>query len=203
MAFDQLPINLAIEGSTDEIVLKHVLRYVGVNNVLPRGRKGKEYLLKNLDGFNQAARYGNKWLVVIDLDEDVDCAPKFIQAVLPHPADGMLLRMPVRAIESWLLGDRESFAQFLGIAIANLPLDPEQEIDPKKTLVDLVARKCRKTGLRQDILPDPKSGRKVGPGYASRITEFMGYWRPEVAAGNSDSLRRCIHALENWKMIGA
>ncbi|MBZ0298265.1 MAG: DUF4276 family protein [Anaerolineae bacterium] len=206
MAFDQPPINLAVEGPTDEIVLRHILQYVdiGKKSILIRARKGKAHLLKNLDGFNNAAQYGHRWLVVVDLDQDADCAPTFMKTILSSPAEGMLLRIPVRAIESWLLADRDQFAQFLGIAAANIPLDPELEDHPKRTVINLVSQKCRKTRLREDMLPVPNSGRAVGPGYSSQMERFVtNYWRPEIAAENSDSLRRCIAALQNWKLIGA
>lgn len=117
----------------------------------------------------------------------------------------MLLRIPVRAIEAWLLADRERLAAFLGISVAIVSLNPELEADPKATLINL-ARRCRQTALREDIVPRPGSGAPVGPVYTGRIQQFVTgskhRWRPEVAAEHSDSLRRCIDSLRNWKLIG-
>jgi hypothetical protein len=117
----------------------------------------------------------------------------------------MLLRIPVRAIEAWLMGDRERLAGFLNISVDLIPLNPDIETNPKTTLINL-ARRCRKTALREDIVPRAGSGAPVGPGYTGRIQEFVlqskHRWRPEVAAESSDSLKRCIKALQNWKLIG-
>ena len=37
------------------------------------GKKGKDGLLRNLDGYNRAARF-SPWVVLVDLDHDADCA---------------------------------------------------------------------------------------------------------------------------------
>ncbi len=89
---------------------------------------------------------------------------------------------------------------FLGISRENFPVNPDQVVNPKLFLVDLVRRKCRKKRMREDMLPTRNGKLKVGPLYATRISEYTQfYWRPEVAARNSDSLARCIRALENLK----
>ncbi|WP_437677490.1 hypothetical protein [Sorangium sp. So ce131] len=46
--------------------------------------------------------------------------------------------IPVREIEAWMLADREVF-RALGVADAQLPRDPERELDPKLTLRRLLA----------------------------------------------------------------
>jgi hypothetical protein len=62
--------------------------------------------------------------------------------------------------------------------------------------VDLAAR-SRRRAIREDMVPRSGSGRSVGQAYASRLIEFVdGYWRPEMAANNSDSLRRCCERLD-------
>ena len=196
-------VHIAVEGLTDEYIIRRILQFVGLTCGYVRGREGKPSLFKDLLKYNQAARFAN-WLVVLDLDEDAECAPTYVQHILPEPSEGMLLRIPVRAIEAWILADRERIAEFLGIAVQNISLNPDTEINPKVTLINL-ARRCNKTALKEDIVPPLNSGAKVGPGYTSRIQEFVEQsqhrWRPEIAMENSDSLRRCILALQNWKMI--
>lgn len=194
-------INIAVEGFTDETVIRRLLTYAGLECGLVRGRNGKADLVRQIGNYNQAAKFA-RWLVVIDLDQDEDCAPAYIQILLPNPSQGMLLRIPVRAVEAWLMADRESLAAYLGIAVENVPVNPEDESDPKTTFIAL-ARRSRRTSLREDIVPRISSGARVGPGYSSRIQEFVEQsrhrWRPEIAAEHSDSLRRCIQALERWK----
>lgn len=196
-------IYVAVEGITDEIVIRRLLEFVDLKCGLVRGKNGKASLLKDLDKFNQAAQYTN-WLIALDLDHDADCAPNYTQTLIPNPSSGLLLRIAVREIEAWLLSDRESIAAFLGIAVANIPINPDLEDDPKLTLINL-ARRSRKTKLREDIVPRPNSGASVGIGYPNRIQEFVtiskNRWRPDVASANSDSLNRAIRALKNWKTI--
>lgn len=199
----RLPIKLAVEGLTDEVVIRRVLRHTNLTSDPALGFKGKHHLLQRLASYNQAAKFAN-WLVIIDLDQDSNCAPSYIKTILPEPSEGMLLRIPVRAIEAWLLADQERLAGFLGISSVHIPVNPDQESNPKVTLLNLVRRSPKKS-LREDMLPRPNSSSQIGPGYAGRIQEFVEvskhHWRPDIAAQNSDSLRRCILALSNWKMI--
>lgn len=85
---------------------------------------------------------------------------------------------------------------------ARVPPNPDAEPDPKTTLIDL-ARRSRRRAIREDIVPREGSGSRVGPGYAGRLIEFVmtaGHpWRPNVAAQHSDSLRRCVEALQALK----
>lgn len=195
------PINIAIEGLINEVIVLQLLNHVGLTPGLIRGRSGKHQLLQNLSQFNQAAKFAN-WLVIVDLDEDADCAPNYLKDILPVPSERMRLRVCVRAIESWLLADRENLAQYLKISPARIPYEPEAESDPKTTFINL-ARRSRSKALREDIVPRPDSGGQEGPGYVARIIEFVTssehQWRPEVASKSSESLRRCIAALELWK----
>jgi len=198
MTLSQSNIYVAVEGFTDEIVVRRILKYVNLRCDLVRGKNGKSSLLKQLDKFNQAAQYNN-WLIVLDLDQDAECAPTYVQTVLPNPSLGMLLRIAVREIEAWLLADRESLAAYLGISRDIIPINPDLENDPKLTLINL-ARRSRKAQLREDIVPRQNSGARIGVGYPSRIQEFVEFsknqWRPEIAETNSDSLRRTIKALQ-------
>jgi hypothetical protein len=201
MGVSKIPVNLLVEGDTDEMVARRVLEYVGLTCGIVYGKQGKSDLLRRLPNYNQAARFV-PWLVVVDLDQDADCAPDFVRSTLPKPAGGMQFRVAVRAIEAWLLADAEHLASFLGISAARVPRSPDAELDPKTTLISL-ARNSRKKTLRQDIVPRHGSGGRVGPGYKGRLIEFVTAidcaWRPEVAIRHSDSLRRCVDALQALK----
>jgi hypothetical protein len=165
------------------------------------GKEGKAYLLKRLPNYNKAARFA-PWLAAVDLDQDADCAPDFVRSVLPNPAVGMRFRVVVRAIEAWLLADFEQLAAFLHIPVSRIPIRPDAEPNPKRTLVNL-ARRSRRKAIREDIVPREGSGSQVGPGYTGRFIEFVTatehLWRPEVAMQRSDSLRRCVEALHTLK----
>lgn len=187
-------ISVVVEGTTDEIVFTRIFHYVGIDHYRVMGKNGKEDILKKLSNYNHAAQHSN-WLVCVDLDNSAECAPEFVADKLPIPAENMIFRVAVRSIESWLLADHTRFAAYLRIADANIPRQPDTLLNPKVSLINLV-RRSHRTQLREDIVPRDGSGAQVGPGYVSRIGEFaIDQWRPEIAAENSPSLRKCIDAL--------
>ncbi len=192
------PVNLLVEGRTDEAVVRRILDHMGIPAGRTYGKNGKDALLQRLSKYNQAAQF-NPWLVVVDLDQDAQCAPAYlnhhIAQRLPQLAPRMYLRVAVRAIESWLLADAEQIAQFLGVRVQLVPVNPDTEEDPKRTLVNL-ARRSRYRTIRQDLVPRPGSGASVGPDYVGRLLGFtMQRWHPDIAAQHSNSLHRCIEAL--------
>lgn len=196
-------VNILVEGDMDELVVTRLLAHVGLVLGRVRGKAGKDDLIAKLRKYNQSAQLGNKWLVVLDLDRET-CAVAYRQHLLPEPAQSMMLRIAVRMIEAWLLADREHIARYLGVGLKNIPVDPDTLENPKQALIDIVRRKVNKrTQLYDDVVPRTSRRQQVGKGYYDRIREFVEHerhpWRPEVAAEHSESLRRCLHALEAWR----
>lgn len=193
----------AVEGLVDEAVLRRIADHIGASVHAVYGRNGKPALLQRLEGYNRAAQF-SPWLVLLDLDEDDQCAPPYRVALLPRPAPRMCFRIAVRETEAWLLADRERLAGFLAVALSKIPSNPEGIRDPKRNMVDL-ARQSRRREIREDMVPWPGSGRTVGPAYTSRLIQFAldnkNGWRPEVAARSSDSLARCLRRLHG--LVGA
>jgi len=108
-----------------------------------------------------------------------------------------LFRVAVREVESWLLADREAMARFLHISSAQCPDSPDDIIDPKQALLNLV-RKSNNRALKQDILPAKGSMSSVGLGYNARLSDFVwNYWDVNRAVAQSDSLNRA------WKRVCA
>lgn len=189
----------AVEGPTDEAVLRRVIEHHGATLGTVYGKAGKPALLRQLRGYNQAAEI-QPWIVLVDLDHDADCAPPARARWLPQPGSNMLFRIAVREVESWLLADREALAGFLGVALARAPTQVESLADPKIALVN-VARASRRRNIRADMVPREGSGRVVGPAYTSRLIEYaQGVWRPDIAAQHANSLarlgKRLIEAIE-------
>jgi len=186
----------------DEAVLRRLVEEMGAMAGPVYGKNGKPFLLQKLNAYNEAARFA-PWIILIDLDDDDDCAPPYRKSCLPRPAPYMCFRVAVREIESWLLADRERLAKFLSVRVSRIPLDLEKLDSPKSTMVE-IARHSRRRGIREDMVPRPGSGRKVGPAYTSQLIEFAGDskrgWRPTVAAKTSDSLNRCVRCL--LRLIG-
>ncbi len=190
---------LVVEGRTDLLVVRRLFHQVGLLNVRQRESGGKRKILDNLQKYNEAAQY-TQWIIVLDLDLDEYCAPDYINRILPSPYSGMTLRIAVHSIESWLMADSGRMARFLQIPAENFPANPDTVTNPKRFLIDLIRQKCRRTQLRRDMLPDEDSSSKVGLEYNFQIANYVQkHWRPEVAACNSDSLARCIRALESLK----
>lgn len=197
MARFPVVFSAAVEGLTDEVVLRRVVESRGAALGSVYGKSGKPRLLEQLNHYNQAATF-SPWIVLLDLDQDAGCAPSAKAAWLITPAPQMCFRIAVRAVESWLLADRESLAAFLSINASLIPATPESLSNPKETLVNL-ARRSRRRTLREEMTPRPGSGRPVGPAYTSRLIEYaQTQWRPEVASQHADSLQRvcsCINEL--------
>jgi hypothetical protein len=193
-------ITAAVEGDLDEAVLRRILNCAGMSLGSVYGRKGKTALLQSIGGYNNAARYA-PWIVLVDLDKDNLCPPAFLQKWLAQPSAQMCFRIAVRAIEAWLLADREHLASFLGVGLASLPADPDRLDDPKREIVNL-ARRSRKRMIREDFVPRDGSGRSVGPLYTARMIEFVGNlstgWHPGSARQRSASLARFVCRLNEF-----
>jgi len=158
------------------------------------GRQEKPYLLKRLPNYNKAAQF-TPWFAIVDLDMDAPCPPQATEQWLPTPARGMRFRVAVRAIEAWLMADRENMAKFLVVTPSKIKHNIDLDPNPKETLIN-IARTSHSRSIREDLVPRQSSGAKVGPLYVPRLTEFVeNLWRPDVAANESESLRRCMLAL--------
>lgn len=185
----------AVQGIVDEAVLRRICREVQMQVGAVYGRSGKSHLRQKINGYNQAASH-NWWVVLVDLNNEAECAPQLKAAWVSQPSEKLIFRVAVRSVEAWLLADRESIARFLAVPLQRVPPDPEGVPNPKQTIIEL-AKGSRKREIREDIVPRPASGRSGGAAYASRMIEFVeNYWRPDIAAHASDSLQRCIKRLK-------
>ncbi len=186
---------VAAEGDVDARICQRILEFVGLSSGPIYVQRGNGNLDQKLLAYNNAARFAH-WLVLRDLDYDAECAPNLIRDLIPVPAPYMVLRLTVRSAEAWLLADRERIRRFLGVPEAIVPIKPDDEDHPKTTLVNLARRSGRRS-VREDMVPGKGHSSSVGAGYTARVTEFaMLHWRPDVAAEQSDSLSRCIKALQ-------
>jgi len=190
-------IKSAVEGVLDEAVLKQLLRDFGIEPYPVYGKRGKNDLKKRIGSYCKAAKH-DTWVVLVDLDNDFECAPQLYSNWIRSPSQNLCFRVAVHEIESWLLADMERISAFLSVSKKNIPSSPDAVEDPKGLMVDL-ARRSRSSRIRADMVPSPKSGRKIGPGYTSSLIEYVidpiAGWRAAAAAERSESLRRCFDAL--------
>jgi hypothetical protein len=191
-----IPLNLAFEGALTESLALKILKTIptGYATRTIYNRGGYGYLKRTINGFNNAAK-GTPFLVGTDLDT-YECPPALINDWLTHPKHhNLLIRIAVREAEAWVLADRDSFANFLGIRAVTVPDDVEALPNPKATLIQL-ARRARRKQLRDDICPPLNSTSRVGPNYNARIGGFVSdSWNPAVARLSSRSLDRAMNRL--------
>lgn len=195
-------INVVVKGMIDEFVARRLIEFVGFSAGSIYGGNGKPHLLRLLEKQNQASRF-MPCLCLIDMDTDAECPADYVQLLrtrhLKTPqSPGFLLRISVRQVEAWLLGDRDHFATFFKVTPNKIPLNPETINDGKSFIVRLM-RESNKSPWRELLLPIGDSRHRIGPGYSTVIKKFLYSketpWRPDVAAEHSPSLARCLRAL--------
>jgi hypothetical protein len=195
----QIILSAAVEGSLDEIALRRLLAEANLLIGKVYGKAGKDYLRNRIQDYNNAARF-TPWVVLVDLDREADCAASLCRSWLLEPAPKLMLRVAVRALEAWLLADKEAISDYFGVSQDRVPITPDDEPDPKRSLIEL-ARHSKQPRIREAMTPS--RDRRVGPLYSLLMTEFIErHWRPEIAAERSDSLRRCRLRLRELARSG-
>ena len=192
-----IPVHLAVEDDLSEVVIRRLLLDTGREYAIGTvfGRGGFGYLRSRAKNWNAAAAAGTPVLLLTDLDQH-PCPPILIDDWLDaEPHSNLIFRVAVREVESWLLADREGFADFLGISVVNIPLQPDEIADPKQSLVN-AARRSRRRALRECIVPRQGSTSVQGPDYSGCLGEFVrNQWGRDTAAESSPSLSRAWERL--------
>ena len=114
-------ISAAVEGDVDEAIVRKLVAHAGGQIGSVYGKNGKSMLRKKIKGYNNAARR-TPWLILIDLDNDADCAPPVREEWVPDPALHLCFRIAVREVEAWLMADATTLARYL--------IDAEQDRGP-------------------------------------------------------------------------
>lgn len=161
--------------------------------------QGFGYIKNNINGFNEAA-ITSVFFILTDLD-NYECPMVLKNEWLRQPQrPNLIFRVAVREVESWLLADREGFSTYTGVSITNIPVNPDLEIDPKRTLMNII-RKSRKRYIKEDVIPLNDKA-KIGPDYNGRLTEYVKeYWDLDRARLSSESLDRTVKQLQGFNYI--
>ena len=189
----------AVEGETDVPIAERMLRLIAVEPVRTLVAGGKSKLDSKIPGLNRSGANLN-WLIMRDLDHDESCPPELIRRLLSgnSPSSRVSIRVPVRAVESWILADVDGFSQEFSVGRNHVPSRPDDLESPKRELVDL-CRRSRRSEIKAAMVPRSSGGRLVGPEYANRISAFVRRrWDPERAAHRSPSLCRALVALRKF-----
>ena len=185
-------VRYAVEGATDAPVVERLIRLAGATPQLGLVARGKSRLDPRIQGIQAASTRFGPWVVVRDLDHDAASAVELARSLAPVRADFAEIRIAVRQVEAWLLADAAGFSRHFAVAASRIPAAPDSCDDAKRAVVDACGASKRRT-VRDDMLPRPRSGRPVGPGYEGSLIEFATTsWDPERAATRSDSLARAI-----------
>jgi hypothetical protein len=204
-----ISINLVFEDQLSEAVLRVILTQSRKNFEVLRcfpdltrqhSSSGFVYIKSKIKDFNRAAK-GMPFLVLTDLDKE-ECAPKLIREWLPvktHP--NLIFRVAKREVESWVMADRNAFADFLRIPISKIPINIDDELDDPKAFLVKIARKSKEPAIRNAIVPQSATS-KMGPDYNARLISFVkDKWNLQRAVRHSDSLKRAANAINNFQPI--
>ena len=190
---------LVVEDALGEAVSIRILTSLGIAVSQRLGLKGKGYLQNKADSLNRTAR-GFPVFMLADQDAPNPCPPQLIQSWIKgrqHPH--FFLRVAVMEVESWIMADRRGVADLLAIPLSRIPRDTDTIPHPKEFLVAL-ARRSRKAGLREELVPRPGATSTVGPEYNSRLGEFVrSDWNIRRASAASNSLKRTIDRLRTFR----
>lgn len=188
-------INLIVEGEIDEVIAHKIVGGLGHQIGVSYGKKGAGYIKNKIQDFNKSAQ-NICYLALVDfMDTKCSCPPEVISTWLPYKNNLMIFRIVVREVESWILADRENLSKFLNISIELITEKPEEEQNPKQTLVNL-ARKSHSAKMRSALVPEQGSTAQVGKLYNSELKRFVNeYWKAENARQNSPSLSKCLTRL--------
>ncbi len=187
------------EDQLSEIVIqKMITRYKAFSNhnIASLGKQGRGYIQRKINDFNKQNRI--PFFILADLDSD-ECAPglikKWMKGQINH---NILLRFAVREVEAWLLADTKGFSNYtkLDHSLIIKEVDkPDKLTDPKGKLISLVDR-SRNRVLKNDIVQKNNHSYKQGPGYNSRLSDYINnYWEIERAVASSDSFKRAVNSL--------
>lgn len=194
-------MHLILEGHLEEPVAEKLLSYCGHEKGIVHGLRGFGYIQTKAAKFHSLATEDEGVLVLTDfMDSRAPCPPHALDAYIlkhiAHPSRTFLCRFAVAELESWLMADRQGLADFLKISVANIPANPDTLPDPKQQLVNL-ARKSRKTSIRNGIVPEKLHGGIVAPDYLATMRGFVrDHWNIAAAIESSPSLARCVHRLQ-------
>jgi hypothetical protein len=195
-------VYIATEDALSEAVAERLIleENNGLHVGVRVGRKGNTFLRMKLPQFKEIA-CSIPVFVLTDLDL-VECPACLIEewrGRLKLPSN-LLLRVAVRETESWLLADREGFADFSGVPLHRIPEQPETLVNPKETLLNIV-RRYGKRAVKADILPERGSTARIGLSYNQALCGFVkDIWSPDRAAMVADSLHRTRDRLHELRL---
>lgn len=193
---DTVFINIVVEDVLSEVLLKKIIENISqnliVNHTFCKGGIG--YIKRNIEGFNNGAKI-NPFIILVDLDK-TECPPLLLEKWITFKINkGFIFRIVVREIESWIMADRDAFANYISISPNKIPRDIEQIEDPKEFLLNLIKVSGNRE-IKNDMLPPKGSTSKFGPLYNDLLRNFIiNHWNLERARKHTTSLDKLVIRL--------
>jgi hypothetical protein len=99
MPSPRIEFKCAVEGPLDEAVIRKILAFAGLGVGPVYVAYGKDNLKPKITGYNNSAK-SFLWIVLLDLDNEEECAPPFKVRLQPEVSPYMCLRIAVHEIEA-------------------------------------------------------------------------------------------------------
>ncbi len=167
----------------------------------PIDTKGVTKLIPALPRYAEQARFVQPVLCIADTDGH--CVKEWLHR--NSPANGhqnLLIRLAVTEAESWLLADQEGFAHGLQVEKRRLPRAPDDVLDAKGALLQLLTKS--KLRYIRDEAVSPTDRTRQGPGYNLHLSNFVrAFWNAERARESSPSLARAFKHLQTLGDVDA
>lgn len=196
------------DAATKEIV-KKILVYCGHNyfHVLKDLPARGTEIKRNINNYNILSG-NNPVILLLDLDEG--CPPELIKALgIINKNHMFIINIAVDEAESWLMADRETFAEYFKVDINVIPQSHRTKLNGHKEVVEMdfcikpsmylntrIIPFSRSIDIKQQMLP--QAGAYKGREYNSVMVPFIrDYWNIDNAKKNSDSLNRMIRRVKS------
>jgi hypothetical protein len=165
--------------------------------------RGVTKLEPSLPRFLEQAKFVQPVLCIADTDGQcaVTLRARFLKYAKHHaPHESFLLRLAHSEAESWMLADREGFAKALAVPINKLPHKPDEEVDPKRLVLNL-ARISKNRLFRTEVISDTDQNRP-GSGYNLHLCNFVQtHWDARRGAEYSPSLARALKRVQALETV--
>jgi len=185
------------------LILTHCsTNYEVIQNLPARGGQVKS----KISEFNKLSE---KYPIVLlmDLDND-DCAPLLLSKLVKSKHENFIFNIAVDEAEAWLMADREGFADYFKIKLADMPSAHQTKQNGRKEVTEMYFAYKSSRYLTHDLIKKsgnsefiqqltPKKNASKGVEYNSCMLLFIEKaWNIENARQNSDSLNRMILRVE-------
>lgn len=163
--------------------------------------QGRTKLLAKIGSYVQQARYVQPVLCVADTDGE--CAKELLQHWQPrHAPSTFLFRLAVTEAESWVLADRQAFADYFAVPVQHIPSRTDEIDDPKSLLLHLM-RRSKHRCFRKEMVGEVDAS-KQGTGYNIHLAGFVrARWSAVRASAASESLDRALVRLRALAQVSS